>query len=379
MTTSAELRQYKSVQSWLEGLKPDYQRKSLEYFNRFVKHMNMTPDEMLEARRQDLRNQDVDQQRRFERIAKTYYEDIRTQFQKEGKSEAHAINFLKAIMSFFSRNYMPLKYKKREIKLPKKKLKRTGIVIGDLKQAYTVLDVRERAVFTALLQSGLSPIDICALNIEQIVNELENPPVYFEGYREKTSVGFQTCIGEDAAIAIKKYLILRNNPTDGALFLSRTGERLTPRFLRESLEPAVRKVIPEFQVKDLRDIFHDAIERADISQNTRDRLFGHEIGTSTKAYEFSPITIKEAYLKAYPFLTVNGYTRQAASNTSISKMIMQLGLIIASANPRIELAKYIAELRSEMNLPEITAIDSIEKEDLDKLWLETASRYLQAV
>jgi len=385
--TSQDLRKYDSVQKWLEGLKPDYQRKSLEYFQKFLEYVKLNPDEMLQQRREDLRSQDMEQQRRFERLAKTYYEGIRTEFQKQGKSESHAWNYLKSVMSFFSRNYMPLKYKKKELKLPKRKLKRTGIVIADLKEAYTLLDVRERAIFTTLLQTGLSPIDLCNLNIEQIVNELDNPPIYIEGYRTKTEVGYQTCIGEDSAIAIKKYLILRGNPTTGALFLARTGERLTPRFLRESLEPQVRKVIPKFQIKDLRDVYHDALERADIPQNVRDRLFGHEILTSTRAYEFTPTTIKEAYMKAYPFLTVNGYTRQTARNLSVNKITLRLGVIIASEKPREELAKFIDELREEMNMPKISEEDRIgfttagfkEIKSLQSLWLETASRYLEAV
>lgn len=164
-------------------------------------------------------------------------------------------------MSFFSRNDVPLKFRRGELKQPKKKIKRIFVEIEDLKTAYTMLDVRDKALFTTLLQTGLSEIDVCALNIEDILKQLDNPPAYIEGYREKTTIRYQTCVGADACVAIKKYLVLRGEPKKGALFATKFDERITPRSLREALKP-VEKIIPHFKPKMLRDFYHDALERA---------------------------------------------------------------------------------------------------------------------
>jgi len=255
-----------------------------------------------------------------------------------------------------------------------------------------MLDVRQKAIFTTLLQTGLSEIDACALNIEDVEKELGNPPVYIEGYRQKTSVPFQTCIGEDACVAIRKYLTLRGNPKKGILFETKFEERMTPRAIREALEP-VEKVIPHFKVKMLRDMFHDSLERGNVTQNTSRRMFGHELGVTGK-YQFSPHTIKAAYLRAYPFLKINDVTRTASRDKSIAELVLRLGEIVSiiategQQQGMWSLTQLISELKGKETTPKAKALfehklrrsfTEQEKGDIRKEFNEALRIYLKSI
>jgi site-specific recombinase XerD len=311
-----KLEQYESVQYWLEGLGKGTTQLYKQLFPRFLQYcktidLPANPDKLIEMRKQDLKSEDRQTQKRFEHLTKIWYLKLLEQFKKEGKSEGHAYNHLKAVMSFFSRNDMPLRFKKREIPQPKKKIKYITLTIEDIKTMVEHSEsLRNKALLLTLLQTGLSPIDVCALNIDgDFYERINKPPLYIQGYREKTDIPFQTCIGEDACIYIKRMLKNRGNPTSGALFLSHKGKRLTPRFVNEALNELAEKVgIKDFEVKHLRDMYNDAIARAKLSKKVEDRLMGHELGGARGSYWLSPTTIREAYLEAYQYLTINQHT-----------------------------------------------------------------------
>jgi integrase len=327
-----------SIRYMLEGLKDSTAKQYLRYLPKVMDALHeatglKTPDEILEARKEDMKSDDRKQRKRFEHICKTWYHRLYEEFEKEGKSTGSAWNYMRTAMAFFSRNDYPLKFRRGELRRVKRKIK-GYIPIEDLKTAYGFIkDVRNRALFTVMLQSGLSPIDVCALDWELLIDkktgELERAPIYIEGYREKTTSRYQTCLGDDAVVELKRLWILEDKPMHGAVFKTKFGKRIEPESVSAALTPTIKKVIPEFQVKMLRDIYHVALERARIGKDVLNRMFGHEIVGAGSEYPIGRFTVIENYQRAIVYLRVNGFIRRKAADVATDELILKLGKIVA--------------------------------------------------
>jgi len=312
------LLESKSVQYWLEGLDQRTKKNYLESLPKFISYIKMNPDDMIAQRKEDLKSEDKNTQRKWEHTVKTWYREQYDVAIQEGKSTWTPFSHLRTVLSFFSRNDMPLKFKRKDLPYPTKKAKRTGLRIEDIKTLYeNVESLRDKALLLTLLQSGLSEIDLCKLNISDVpMEKLKEGLVYLEGYREKTKEPYQTCIGSDACICIERMLKAKVNfEPNEPLFLSVHGERMQPRFINESLQPIAQRIgLKEFKVKALRDLFHDALLRSRLSADVKDRMMGHMVSGARKHYEISPTTIIESYQTAYQYLTINHTTHQREFN-----------------------------------------------------------------
>ena len=321
-----ELLQYESVQYWLEGLSETTKEKCLTQFPIFLEYLEAeglttNPDEILKQRVQDLKSEDRKTRRRWEHIVKTWYVKLYHEAEEAGKSTLTPVTYLNRVQSFFSRNEVPLRFKKKELPKPTKKIKMLPFTIEDMKIMYEQCEsLRNKALLLTSMQTGLSEIDVCSLNIEDVpgfYKKLKEPPVYIQGYRHKTKVPYQTCIGEDACLCIERMLRARENPEKGPLFLSHKGERLTTRFMHEALNTEAKKLMragykqfKDFETRHLRDLFNDAVARAKLSQKVEDRLLGHKLPGARGDYMLSPSTITEGYLTAYAYLTINRQTHK---------------------------------------------------------------------
>ena len=186
---------------------------------------------------------------------------------------------------------------------------------------YSLSDIRDRALFLVLYQSGFSESDVSALNIENLRDVYTQKDVYehegnlfIQKKREKTDVMQRTVISAECIHDIKAMLKARGSPKDGALFVSPKGERLDIRFINEAIKKLVQKAFPEkanlFKTKSLRDAFNDALLRAEITAEVKDSMFGHKREGAKGHYAISPTTILEAYDKAFKYLSINGGTSQ---------------------------------------------------------------------
>jgi len=349
------LTQCESVKYWLAGLEDSSVKLYLKYFPKVIDALREatgleTPDDILEARKADLKSDDNKQQFRFEHLVKVWYHQLYDEYEKAGKSTESAFNYFRTAQSFFARNRYPLRYRRKELKKPKKKIKRIALDIDDLREAYGMIeDIRDRALFTVALQSGLSPVDVCELKWEELIDpkteKLKEAPIHIQGYREKTTSRFQSCLGYDAVSELKRLWILNEQPLSGLIFKTVHGTPMTTRYVNEALTPTIKKIIPKFQVKMLRDFYHDALERANLPKDVLNRMFGHEIVGAGSEYLQSPHTIMEAYERAYIYLSVDGHGRKKAADMATQEMVMKLAHIIAMDDPRKGLVNLIEEIK----------------------------------
>jgi integrase len=107
----------------------------------------------------------------------------------------------------------------------------------------------------------------------------------------------------------------RGNPQKGYLFVSQTkgkGEQLETRTINEAMKSLADKAgIRDFKTKALRSFYNSALLRADLKQECKDLMMGHERASARSHYDYDDLMIKEAYAKAFEYLSINGVqTRQ---------------------------------------------------------------------
>ena len=108
------------------------------------------------------------------------------------------------------------------------------------------------------------------------------------------------------------------------MFLSHKGEQLDPRFISEAIKKiAVKAFGPEktqkFEVRHLRDAYKNALQRAKLSAETVDKLFGHKRAGAKEAYQLEQALIEEAYAQAFQYMTINSITQGTADLQEIQK------------------------------------------------------------
>ena len=157
--------------------------------------------------------------------------------------------------------------------------------------------------------------------------------------QEKSNQIQATCLSFEAVHDIKAMLQERQE-TEGYLFTSQTkgkGEQINTRTINEAMKGLAVKTFgetkaEEFQTKNLRQSYNSALLRANIQpQELKDLLMGHARLSARKSYAYDNITIKEAYIKAFEFMTINGIQTKRdlveikQAQMTQAKLITQLG------------------------------------------------------
>lgn len=317
----------KAAKYWLEaitsaGTKRNYRRE----FPIFLEHVNKTPSEIIEERRQDLNSADPQQRRRYEHLVIAFQNRLIEEKQKQGVSLFTIRGYLRTVQSFFSINGYPLKFRRSELKAPKPNKAQKRIVANEeIRALYSFANPTERAITLTLYHTGMSSTDACSLNIEDYDFYNAKAPLYFEKYREKSDMLTGTCFSEDALYDIRLMLQERGNPQKGALFTTRQGSRFNERTVRMALQNLAKKaLIQNFTPKDLRDAYHDALQRANINGQVIDRMMGHSLGGARDSYKISPYTVMEAYQQAFPYLTINHARRERESEAALKARVASL-------------------------------------------------------
>lgn len=129
----------------------------------------------------------------------------------------------------------------------------------------------------------------------------------------------------------------RDKPTEGYLFLSNKGQRLTTRFINEAMKTLAERTFgeekaKEFQTKALRGFYNSALLRANIQpQELKDVMMGHGRKGARSHYPYDEFTIREAYSLAFEHLTING----TQVREDIQKFREQTNKIIAEQQRQI--------------------------------------------
>lgn len=340
------------VIEWLSKVGERTQKNYKERYPKWLAFISMTPTEQFKKRVKDLQSTNPKERGYFEDKVIEFKNSLITQNFKAST----VMCTLTPVLSFFSAHRVPLRFKRGELKVEARaedKVVREWIPENSqIKQIYQHGDIRDRSLLLVLYQSGFSETDVSSLNLEDLPNIRETEGHYpITMYREKTNVLQRTCLSEEAVHDIKEMLKERENDsqlipdksTKIPLFISQKGQRLTVRFINDSIKAMVTKTYGEeeaqrFKTKSLRDAYNDALLRANLTQEIKDTLFGHKREGAREKYAISQATIIDAYNKAFQFLSVNHGT-QARKDIEVmrNEMIKVSQLVVKMSEEAVKL------------------------------------------
>jgi hypothetical protein len=311
---SYEKDQY--VQTWIKGLSDRTKENYLNEFARWLDFIKLSPTEQIKKRVKDLTTQDLTERLYFENQFRGFKESL----EKTGKYRPDTVKtLLRTVASFFSRNGLPLALKTGDWSSTQTQQVTTRMKLSkdNIKSLYAHGNLRDRSLLLVLAQSGFSEVDVSNLKIEQLKGLYENPETehyFIEKPREKTGIIQATCLSYEAVHDIKAMLSERGNPQTGYLFVSQTkgkGEQLETRTINEAMKTLAEKAFgaekaKDFKTKALRSFYNSALLRADLKEECKDLMMGHERQSARKYYDYDEQMIKESYTKAFEFLSING-------------------------------------------------------------------------
>lgn len=333
------------IEKWLKGLS---ERTKINYrteIEKWLSFIKMSPKEQIEKRAKDLASGDLTERTYFENKFREYKEWL----EKNTELKAGSIKtMLRTVASFFSRNGLTLVLKSGDWQSTKETevIHKFKLSNEDVKKMYGHGSLISRSLLLTLYQSGFSEIDVSELKVEDIegIYELpENEHYEIEKPREKTGIIQATCLSYECLHDIRSMLTERGSPKEGYIFTSQTfrkGKPIETRTINEAMKSLAEKTFgkekaKEFKTKALRSAYNSALLRADIKSEIKDLMMGHVRQSARKHYDYDSETIKEAYSKAFEFLTVNGIQAKQdirkleetvqAQQTTIDNLSRQLG------------------------------------------------------
>jgi site-specific recombinase XerD len=356
------------IETWLKGLSKRTKINYRKEFEKWLHFINMTPEQQIQKRLEDTACTNQITRQFFENKFRAYKEHM------ENNTKLSALSIktmLRTVASFFARNGLPLNLKSGDWKSTKetKVIQRFKLKNEDVKAMYGHGNLRDRALLLTLYQSGLSEIDVSELKVEDIkdiYNLAENEHYFFEKPREKTNIIQATCLSYECLHDVRAMLTERGSPEKGFIFASQTrtkgktkkernkskGSQIETRRVNEAMKTLAEKTFgPEkarlFKTKALRSAYNSALLRADLKPECKDLMMGHERQSARKAYDYDEQMIKEAYSKAFEYLSINGIqTREDMKELrqTLTQEIDTLTKILVSLIPQEKLNELKASI-----------------------------------
>jgi integrase len=334
---------FQSVKDWTAGLNSKNSRtvylgsfqQFMAWLHRQAGYEGASPDSLIAMRRADLKSDDVKQRRRFEALLKRYYADVREQ---HGKAYWTSSNKLKAVRSFFSGNFLPVTYRRGELRVvqankEEKRFPRTADVGAWCRRLESW---RDRAMFLLMFQSGPTPVDVCAVRYGEIKDKLsQDPPVLFRYVRQKTGIEAKTCLHADTLYALRMMLENRGGLGDeDFVFVGRNGKPLTPHVVWQVFQNGVGG---GYSPKDLRDSFKHYLREARVDKEVQDWMMGHE-GSAGGRYGVSDEAVLDGYGRVAPLVSVDGgaHTQSADEVGELRRQVEELRAEMGRINDSIE-------------------------------------------
>jgi site-specific recombinase XerD len=313
-------------------------RREFPYYLEFVQENTefKTPSQIIESRIQQLKSDDMN--------IKRYWEDIGIKYmhflEDKGYRKNTITTYLRTMLSFFSHAHVKLQYARKELigaiepNIKDKVIKEWIPNNEDARIIYRVSQSsRDKAIFLALYQSGLSPTDVCALNIQHFNfyddkgNWIADKHQYLCKLREKTNIRQQTFLSVECVDELKIYLQSRGFPKKGALFISVHNNRLSSRDINDIckgiVEQAFNKRVKDWKTKNLRDSFMNALVRAKIPTEVKNLFVGHIRKNAQKDYDMTEETLRPLYEDAFKFLSINGIGKTSRQIEELQKQMQE--------------------------------------------------------
>ena len=192
---------------------------------------------------------------------------------------------------------------KREQRLPRALGRDQVADLLDRIPAQTPLEIRDRAMFELAYSCGLRAEEIVNLDRASIDFENEQLRVLGKGSKERLAP-----IGEPAQKALRKYLesarhALAQDPGEDAIFLSRTGRRLSTSDVRRRLQKWVSQLAVAGRVSPhaLRHSFATHLLEGGADLRSIQELLGHSSVSTTQVYtRVEPSRLRREYERAHP-------------------------------------------------------------------------------
>ena len=321
----------KAVAEWFSQVKDTKSiQKYKREFPRFLKFVQKithyeSPSEIIDSRVRQLNDRFMSEKRFWETLSLKY----KSHLELRGYGKRTIINHLNTMQSFFSLNHVQLVYARNELLGSIKPSEKTNIPKWipsneEVRILYKMAqNARDRAIILMLYQSGLNPVDICSLKIENfnfynMNGDWRIPSTedyYLAKLTEKTGVLQQTCISREALEEIKIMLLSRGYPTNGALFVSARDKPLKPSYLENITKSIVEKAFNEkaklWKTKNLRGSFKNALTKVHIDPEVINAMLGRKRSSTKGSYQLPQETIKTMYSEVLKFLTISGYDSKA--------------------------------------------------------------------
>jgi site-specific recombinase XerD len=165
------------------------------------------------------------------------------------------------------------------------------------------LEVRDRALFELAYSAGMRADELVSADIADV--DFDSETIRVTGKGSKTRV---VPIGEPAQRALRRYLetarhALAQNAAEPALFVSRSGRRLSPSDIRRRLEKWVREaaVAGRISPHTLRHSFATHLLEGGADLRAIQELLGHSSVSTTQVYtRVEPSRLRREYAKSHP-------------------------------------------------------------------------------
>jgi tyrosine recombinase XerC len=192
---------------------------------------------------------------------------------------------------------------KREQRLPRALGREQVAELLDRIPARTPLEIRDRAMFELAYSCGLRAEEIVNLDLTSIDFEGEQVRVLGKGAKERLAP-----IGEPAQKALRRYLetgrhTLVESRGEEALFLSRTGRRLSTSDVRRRLQKWVSELALAGRISPhaLRHSFATHLLEGGADLRSIQELLGHSNVSTTQVYtRVEPSRLRREYERAHP-------------------------------------------------------------------------------
>ena len=277
------------------------------YIRRFCDFCGKTPDELIDERKRDVKNDDIFIVRRHEEKLKGFANYLR----EEGYSSNTIATATGAIKSLYKSNYLPM----IEVHIPSGSPERVYKIPTkeELAQVIDLAYMPWHGAFMMLTKDcGISLQDMLALKLidgspiyGSIADQLKKGqvPIHLNIVREKTRFKYNTFLGEDSFEVLNNTSIF---PDMASTALSH-NKRLFP-YTDSSIQDAMKALgnklgWSSFTPYSLRKWFRTQLTLSNMNEALIETMMGHSIGKVKEAYLVPPPQkLMEIYEKFYPAL-----------------------------------------------------------------------------
>ena len=169
--------------------------------------------------------------------------------------------------------------------------------------AKTPLELRDRAMIELSYSCGLRSEEVISLSLDALDFDSEQLSVVGKGSRHR-----RLPVGEPAQRAVEDYLSrgrpsLVDDPSEGALFISRNGRRLSPSDVSRRLSARVRDAAAASGISPhaLRHSFATHLLEGGADLRTIQELLGHSSISTTQVYtHLDSARLRDAYAGSHP-------------------------------------------------------------------------------